>query len=61
MTEKVFVRPREGLIVPDPDRHDTLPPGGRLVPLDAFWKRRLNDGDVVLSTETKKKESKDGR
>lgn len=55
----VFVRPREGLKVPDPDRGDFLPPEGRQVPLESFWKRRLNCGDVFLCPKPndKKKES----
>jgi Protein of unknown function (DUF2635) len=46
-----FVKPAAGLVIPDPDRHDVLPPEGRDVPETDFWLRRLRDGDVVLTTE----------
>ena len=48
MSNRIFVRSREGLIVRDPDHgHDLLPPGGRFVALSDYWRRRLKDGDVV--------------
>jgi hypothetical protein len=43
----MFVKPAEGLVIPDPDRHDMLPAEGRDVPASDFWMRRLRDGDVV--------------
>jgi hypothetical protein len=43
----MFVKPAEGLVIPDPDRHDMLPADGREVPASDFWMRRLRDGDVV--------------
>jgi hypothetical protein len=43
----MFVKPAEGLVIPDPDRHDMLPADGRDVPASDFWMRRLRDGDVV--------------
>lgn len=42
-----FVKPAPGLVIPDPDRNDVLPPEGREVPASDFWLRRLRDGDVV--------------
>ncbi|MFC3336906.1 DUF2635 domain-containing protein [Paracandidimonas soli] len=41
------VRPVSGRMVPDPDRGDVLPEGGRVVPKSQWWMRRLGDGDVV--------------
>lgn len=54
----IVVRPREGLSVPDPDRKDFLPLEGREVVLNAYWQRRINDGDVFLCTKSDNKESK---
>jgi hypothetical protein len=44
-----FVKPAAGLVIPDLDRNDVLPPEGRQVPETDFWLRRLRDGDVVLT------------
>jgi hypothetical protein len=44
----MFVKPANGLVIPDPDRHDALPADGRDVPASDFWLRRLRDGDVVM-------------
>lgn len=41
------VVPAEGRMVPDPDRGDVLPMGGREVPKNQWWMRRLMDKDVV--------------
>ncbi|HEY0183522.1 MAG TPA: DUF2635 domain-containing protein [Rhodopila sp.] len=43
----MFVKPAEGMVIPDPDRCDALPAEGRDVPASDFWMRRLRDGDVV--------------
>jgi hypothetical protein len=43
----ILVRPRSGLRVRDPARRDFVEHEGRLVPLNAYWFRRLQDGDVV--------------
>lgn len=43
----MFVKPKEGLRVPDPDRGDTLPTDGREVPQTQYWQRRITDGDVI--------------
>jgi hypothetical protein len=45
----MYVKPAPGLVIPDPDRFDTLPADGRDVPDSDFWLRRLRDGDVVLA------------
>ena len=53
---KLFLKPKEGLIVMDPDRKDTLPPKGREVESSVYWWRRLRDGDVDLSDKRKEEE-----
>lgn len=51
---QIRVKPAPGRVVPDPDRHDTLPETGRNVPRNAYWQRRLKDGDVLPAGEPKK-------
>lgn len=43
----MFVKPAQGLSVPDPERGDVLPPEGRTVEPNQYWQRRVADGDVV--------------
>ncbi|HBN7019221.1 TPA: DUF2635 domain-containing protein [Escherichia coli] len=52
----MFVKPKDGLSVRCPVRGEALPKNGAEVPDNAFWRRRLRDGDVAR-VETKKKES----
>lgn len=48
MTEnKIFLKPTTGLTVIDPQTHKPLPPEGREVSVNTYWRRRLNDGDVA--------------
>lgn len=48
MPTTVTVRPAPGARVRMPGRaYDLLPEEGAKVPRDAFWLRRLADGDVV--------------
>lgn len=56
----VFVRPRLGLRIRDPQTGAYLPEGGQVVPRDAFWLRRIKDGDVQPVAETPQKSSKKG-
>jgi hypothetical protein len=55
----LFVKPTEGLRVPDPERQGEppeiyfLPPEGRHVPDDfgaigLYWRRRIKDGEVTV-------------
>lgn len=46
----MFVVPAKGLIVRDPRTRQPLPEGGKEVPDDFYWVRRLRDGDVTLGT-----------
>lgn len=51
------VKPREGLIVRDPVTREALPAKATTVPRNAYWLRRLADGDVVdASARAGKKE-----
>lgn len=45
------IKPAEGRAVRDPVKRTLLPADGADVTLDAFWRRRLRDGDVVEVTE----------
>ncbi|WP_323077055.1 DUF2635 domain-containing protein [Aeromonas hydrophila] len=44
----MFVKPKDGRSVPDPDRGDLLPAEGREVNANQYWYRRQLDGDVVI-------------
>lgn len=51
MPEMVTVRPAAGLKIRMPERNFShLPEEGQAVPLDAYWRARLRDGDVVEVT-----------
>ncbi|MGR2678725.1 DUF2635 domain-containing protein [Chromobacterium haemolyticum] len=43
----MYVKPKDGFAIRDPDLLDLLPAGGREVPDTDYWQRRLRDGDVV--------------
>ncbi|MDE8559103.1 DUF2635 domain-containing protein [Pantoea vagans] len=45
------LKPAEGRAVRDPVKRTLLPADGAEVTLDAFWRRRLRDGDVVEATD----------
>lgn len=48
----MFVKPgTEGLMVLDPVSYQYLPAEGAEKPEDAYWVRRLKDGDVVLASD----------
>lgn len=53
MTTRITVRPAAGRAVPDPEAGDLLPDAGREVPDNAYWRRRLADGDITVETPTK--------
>lgn len=46
----MFVKPQNGLTVPDPERGDALPPEGREVEPTQYWQRRVQEGDVIEIT-----------
>ncbi|EMJ3157086.1 DUF2635 domain-containing protein [Yersinia enterocolitica] len=43
----MHVKPVAGRTVRDPVKSTFLPESGAEVPDNSFWRRRLNDGDVV--------------
>ncbi|MBK5539389.1 DUF2635 domain-containing protein [Pseudomonas sp. TH05] len=47
MTKRITVLPAAGRAVPDPEAGDLLPVTGREVPDNAWWRRRLADGDIT--------------
>jgi hypothetical protein len=47
--ERVWVRPKEGLRVIDPENRRPIPAEGADVPRNTYWTRRLRDGDVTES------------
>lgn len=56
--EKIYLIPREGLRVPDPDLNDHLPVEGREVVNSPYWRRRLKDKEVLIGQPPSAKESK---
>ncbi len=55
MSDHVFVKPAEGMRVRDPMRnYSVLPSKGQRVPLNGFWQRRVNCGDVEIVKEAKR-------
>ncbi|WP_225548136.1 DUF2635 domain-containing protein [Chromobacterium violaceum] len=46
----MYVKPKDGFAIRDPDLLDLLPAAGREVPDSDYWLRRLRDGDVVQAT-----------
>ena len=46
----MYVKAATGLVIRDPDLMDLIPAEGREVPASPYWVRRLNDGDVVLTS-----------
>lgn len=53
----MFVKPKDGRSVPDPDRGDLLPASGREVSPSPYWYRRKLDGDVVIDPPAEPEES----
>lgn len=45
----IYVVPREGYSIVDPDRRDHLPVVGRLVQASTYWYARERDGDIVVT------------
>lgn len=54
MTQRITVVPAAGCAVPDPEAGDLLPAEGRTVPDNAWWRRRLADGDVTHPADSEK-------
>lgn len=47
----LHIKPVSGLTVRDPETYKPLAKDGEVKPRNAFWLRRLKDGDVVLVDE----------
>lgn len=43
-----YLVPKAGLRVRDPETLQVLPPEGAQIRLNAYWRRRINDGDVSV-------------
>ncbi len=46
----MFVKPKSGLKVRDPQTRAFLPEAGAEAPQSLYWTRRVRDGDVVVSS-----------
>lgn len=56
--QSMYIKPKAGLIIRDPDTYEILPPAGAEKPQSSYWLRHLQSGDVVLvesTAETPKK------
>jgi len=53
MKDTIFVKPRQGLVVKDPATGEPLPETGAPVPYTTYWRRRLQDEDVLPAKPTK--------
>ncbi|OCG27188.1 DUF2635 domain-containing protein [Gilliamella sp. HK2] len=54
MTE-FFIKPSSGVTVRDPETLEPLAESGELKPKNSYWLRRLNDGDIEVVEQAKKK------
>jgi len=50
---KTYLIPLPGISVYDPQVRDFLPPEGREVEENTYWKRRIKDGDVTVGKTPK--------
>lgn len=48
----MFVKPKKGLSVFNPETKKIMPDTGMLVVDNAYWQRRVIDGDVILTEDT---------
>ncbi len=53
MNNTIFVKPNKGLVVRDPATGEPLPETGAPVSNSGYWRRRLQDGDVIPAKPTK--------
>lgn len=52
MTHAIFVVPKEGLIIRNPDgNYMPLPPEGASVPDSPYWRGQARDGSVTIKTD----------
>ncbi len=50
----LHIKPVSGLTVRDPETYQPLADKGEIKPRNAYWLRRIKDGDVVLVEEKQK-------
>ena len=51
---KIFVKPaRDGLVIRKPDTRLPLGAAGELVEDSSYWRRRVNDNDIVIGAPPK--------
>ncbi|WP_336844981.1 DUF2635 domain-containing protein [Providencia rettgeri] len=48
----LYIKPVSGVTVRDPETYQPLAAEGEVKPRNAFWLRRLKDGDVVQVDES---------
>lgn len=46
--DTLYLVPKTGFVIRDPDNGTALPPEGAEKPRTSYWLRRLQDGDVTL-------------
>ena len=51
----MYLKPKKGLQVMDPEKGDYLPAEGREVSENQYWSRRLIDGEVTKAKAPKRK------
>ena len=56
-SNRIFLKPKEGIKVRDPHTGNYLPEEGKEVELSSYWKRRMKDGDAVETKKPKKEKS----
>lgn len=55
MMEQKYLKPKDGLLVRLEDGMGYVDAEGQLLPLTAYYRRRLSDGDLIEVTEAKAK------
>ncbi|MGN7832661.1 DUF2635 domain-containing protein [Pseudoxanthomonas sp. 22568] len=55
---RLYLIPARGLRVINPETRRPLPPEGEEVARDAYWQRRIDDGDVAEGAPPKAKTTK---
>lgn len=53
MTNKIFIKPKNGLTVLKPD-HTPLKAEGEELASSVYWQRRIKDGEVLVIKPVKK-------
>ena len=43
----IKVKPKQGVMVRDPETREPLKAEGEMKPRDTYWLRRIKDGDVI--------------